>query len=175
MSWGFPSAGEIAGSRGRGRTRREARTTRRQRRGPSARSLPTTRRASSPARYRRVRLRAFLRDRRSPRGSRRRSAGLPRGPLCGSAPRLRIRDTSSRLARALRRGDRRSPSSARERGTLTKASVFDLARLAEELEAPPPPGFEALRALAEDFSELPKAPIPAAPPRTAPRLSEEGS
>ena len=45
-------------------------------------------------------------------------------------------------------------------GTLAKASVFDLARLAEELEAPPPPGFEALRALAEDFSELPQAPIP---------------
>ena len=44
-------------------------------------------------------------------------------------------------------------------GTVTKASVFDLARLAEELEAPPPPGFEALRTLAEDFSELPKAPI----------------
>ena len=45
-------------------------------------------------------------------------------------------------------------------GKLTRASVFDLARLAEELEAPPPPGFEALRVLAEDFSELPKAPIP---------------
>ena len=45
-------------------------------------------------------------------------------------------------------------------GTLAKASVFDLARLAEELEAPPPPGFEALRALAQDFSELPKSPIP---------------
>ncbi len=45
-------------------------------------------------------------------------------------------------------------------GTLAKASLFDLARLAEELEAPPPPGFEELRALAEDFSELPKSPIP---------------
>ena len=44
-------------------------------------------------------------------------------------------------------------------GALTKASVFDLARLAEELEVPPPPGFDALRALAEDFSELPPAPI----------------
>jgi SNF2 family DNA or RNA helicase len=44
-------------------------------------------------------------------------------------------------------------------GALPKASVFDLARLAEELEEPPPPGFEALRALAEDFSEIPKAPI----------------
>jgi SNF2 family DNA or RNA helicase len=47
-----------------------------------------------------------------------------------------------------------------ERGTLGKASLFDLARLAEELEEPPPPGFEALRALAEDFSGLPPAPIP---------------
>jgi len=45
-------------------------------------------------------------------------------------------------------------------GELTRASVFDLARLAEALDAPPPPGFEALRALAEDFSELPQAPIP---------------
>jgi hypothetical protein len=45
-------------------------------------------------------------------------------------------------------------------GALAKASVFDLARLAEELEAPPPPGFEALRTLAEDFSELPKSPVP---------------
>ncbi len=44
-------------------------------------------------------------------------------------------------------------------GGVTKALVFDLARLAEELDAPPPPGFEALRVLAEDFSELPKAPI----------------
>jgi len=47
-----------------------------------------------------------------------------------------------------------------ERGELAKASMFDLARLAEELEAPPPPGFEALRALAEDFSHIPEAPIP---------------
>jgi SNF2 family DNA or RNA helicase len=46
-----------------------------------------------------------------------------------------------------------------EKGQLTKASLFDLARLAEELESPPPPGFEALRVLAEDFSELPRAPI----------------
>jgi hypothetical protein len=44
-------------------------------------------------------------------------------------------------------------------GTLPKASVFDLARLAEELETPPPPAFETLRALAGDFSEIPRAPI----------------
>jgi SNF2 family DNA or RNA helicase len=47
-----------------------------------------------------------------------------------------------------------------EEGKLTRASLFDLARLSEELDSPPPPGFEALRALAEDFTELPKAPIP---------------
>jgi hypothetical protein len=46
-----------------------------------------------------------------------------------------------------------------EEGRLKKASLFDLSRLAEELESPPPPGFEALRALTEDFSELPPAPI----------------
>ncbi len=50
-------------------------------------------------------------------------------------------------------------SSARENGGLTRASVFDLARLAEELEAPPPPGFEKLRVLLDDFSQLPPAPI----------------
>ncbi len=47
-------------------------------------------------------------------------------------------------------------------GRLPKASVFDLARLAEELETPPPSGFDRLRILAGDFSELPQAPIPAA-------------
>jgi SNF2 family DNA or RNA helicase len=47
-----------------------------------------------------------------------------------------------------------------ERGALGRASVFDLARLAEELEAPPPPAFESLRALAGDFSGIPEAPIP---------------
>ena len=50
-------------------------------------------------------------------------------------------------------------------GALTKASIFDLARLAEELEAPPPSAFESLRALAQDFSGLPEAPI-AEPLRT---------
>ncbi len=49
---------------------------------------------------------------------------------------------------------------ARKGGSLTPASIFDLARLAEDLEAPPPPGFEALRSLVGDFSELPRAPIP---------------
>jgi superfamily II DNA or RNA helicase len=48
---------------------------------------------------------------------------------------------------------------AREGGKLPRASVFDLARLAEELEVPAPPGFEALRALLRDFSGLPEAPI----------------
>jgi hypothetical protein len=51
---------------------------------------------------------------------------------------------------------------AREGGTLARASVFDVARLAKELDVPPPPGFEELRALLGDFSELPEAPIPEA-------------
>ncbi len=48
---------------------------------------------------------------------------------------------------------------AREGGSLTRASIFDLARLAEDLETPAPPGFETLRALVGDFSELPRAPV----------------
>jgi superfamily II DNA or RNA helicase len=47
-----------------------------------------------------------------------------------------------------------------ERGKLARASLFDLARLADELDTPRPPEFEALRALAEDFSQIPEAPIP---------------
>ena len=155
--------------------RREARGARRWRRRTGARSVPAPRGAPSQADPRRVRLRAVLRDRRSPRGSRRRSAGLPRGPLCGSAPRLRIRDTSSRLARALRRGDRRSPSSARERGNayqslgLRPRSSRGRARgaSASGLRGAPGPRRGLLGASEGTDSR--------APPRTAPRLSEEGS
>jgi SNF2 family DNA or RNA helicase len=45
-------------------------------------------------------------------------------------------------------------------GKLPPASVFDRARLAEELEEPPPPELEALRALARG-SALPEAPMSA--------------
>ncbi len=45
-------------------------------------------------------------------------------------------------------------------GRLPKASLPDLARLAEELDVPPPPGFQELKSLLEeDFSSLPAAPV----------------
>jgi superfamily II DNA or RNA helicase len=52
-------------------------------------------------------------------------------------------------------------------GRLPKASLPDLARLAEELDCPPPPGLEGLRALlGEEGSSLPRAPV-------APALREQ--
>ncbi|HEY8156281.1 MAG TPA: DEAD/DEAH box helicase [Myxococcota bacterium] len=48
-----------------------------------------------------------------------------------------------------------------ERGALPRCALPDLARLCDELGAPRPPGFEALRALVEGFTALPHAPLPA--------------
>jgi superfamily II DNA or RNA helicase len=45
-------------------------------------------------------------------------------------------------------------------GSLPRSSLPDLARLAEELDSPPPAGFAAMRAVAADFSELPRADLP---------------
>ena len=45
-------------------------------------------------------------------------------------------------------------------GALPRAALPDLARLCEEIGAPPPPGFAELRALADDFAGLPAAPAP---------------
>lgn len=45
-------------------------------------------------------------------------------------------------------------------GTLPQAALPDLAHLCEELDAPPPPGFEKLRTLVEDFDAVPEAPLP---------------
>lgn len=47
---------------------------------------------------------------------------------------------------------------AREgREKLPRSALADLARLCDELDQPPPPSFEALRALVDDFSALPEA------------------
>jgi superfamily II DNA or RNA helicase len=43
---------------------------------------------------------------------------------------------------------------------LPTASLPDLARLCEETGTPAPPAFERLRALVEDFSEIPSSPLP---------------
>ncbi|GMR21719.1 MAG: hypothetical protein BMS9Abin37_0034 [Acidobacteriota bacterium] len=46
------------------------------------------------------------------------------------------------------------------RDELPRSSLPDLARLCDELDAPPPPGFERLRVLVEDFTALPEADVP---------------
>ncbi len=52
--------------------------------------------------------------------------------------------------------------SAREQaGALPACSAADLARLCEAMEHPPPPGFERLRLIAESFSSIPRAQLPA--------------
>jgi superfamily II DNA or RNA helicase len=48
-----------------------------------------------------------------------------------------------------------------KRGALPRCALPDLARLCDALGAPRPPGFEALRALLENFDGLPHAPLPA--------------
>ncbi len=45
-------------------------------------------------------------------------------------------------------------------GSLANSALPDLARLCAELELPPPPGLEGLRALLEDFDGLPEASLP---------------
>ena len=47
------------------------------------------------------------------------------------------------------------------RGTLPRCALPDLARLCDALDAPRPPGFEALRALVDGFERLPHAELPA--------------
>jgi hypothetical protein len=44
-------------------------------------------------------------------------------------------------------------------GALPQAALPDLAHLCEELDAPPPPAFEKLRTLVEDFDSVPEAPL----------------
>ncbi len=46
-------------------------------------------------------------------------------------------------------------------GTLPRAALPDLGRLAEALEVPPPPGLTRLRALVEGFTDLPHGALPA--------------
>jgi len=48
------------------------------------------------------------------------------------------------------------------RGELPRAALPDLARLCDDLGAPPPPGFDALRKVVEDFDGLPEASMPEA-------------
>ena len=45
-------------------------------------------------------------------------------------------------------------------GQVARGAIFDLARLSAELDQPPPPGLEELRALLEDFAGIPRAPLP---------------
>jgi superfamily II DNA or RNA helicase len=45
------------------------------------------------------------------------------------------------------------------RGVLPRAALFDLARLAQSLDVPPPAGFEGLKDLAVDLRGLPEAPL----------------
>ncbi len=47
-----------------------------------------------------------------------------------------------------------------EDGRVAKHALFDLARLARELDQPPPPDFDRLEALLDDFSGIPQAPLP---------------
>jgi superfamily II DNA or RNA helicase len=45
-------------------------------------------------------------------------------------------------------------------GRVARHALFDLARLCEELDHPPPPELEGVRALVNDFEGIPDAPIP---------------
>ena len=45
-------------------------------------------------------------------------------------------------------------------GRVARHALFDLARLCEELDHPPPPELEGVRALVHDFDGIPDAPIP---------------
>ena len=48
-----------------------------------------------------------------------------------------------------------------EEGRVARHALFDLARLAKELDQPPPPRFDGLETLLNDFSGIPEAPLPA--------------
>ena len=45
-------------------------------------------------------------------------------------------------------------------GRVARHALFDLARLCEELDHPPPPELEGIRALVSDFDGIPDAPLP---------------
>jgi SNF2 family DNA or RNA helicase len=45
-------------------------------------------------------------------------------------------------------------------GQVPKHALFDLARLCQELNAPPPPGLDKLRSLIDDFEGIPAMPLP---------------
>lgn len=45
-------------------------------------------------------------------------------------------------------------------GQVPKHALFDLAKLCQELNAPPPPGLDRLRSLVDDFEGIPEAPLP---------------
>lgn len=45
-------------------------------------------------------------------------------------------------------------------GRVARHALFDLARLCEELDHPPPPELEGIRALVSDFEGIPDAPLP---------------
>ena len=45
-------------------------------------------------------------------------------------------------------------------GQVPKHALFDLARLCQELNAPPPPGLDKLRSLLDDFEGIPAMPLP---------------
>jgi superfamily II DNA or RNA helicase len=47
-----------------------------------------------------------------------------------------------------------------ETGRVARYALFDLARLCEELDHPPPPGLEGIRALIDGFSGIPTTPLP---------------
>ncbi len=47
-----------------------------------------------------------------------------------------------------------------ETGRVARYALFDLARLCEALDHPPPPGLEGVRALVEGFDGIPEAPLP---------------
>jgi superfamily II DNA or RNA helicase len=49
---------------------------------------------------------------------------------------------------------------SKREGELPKAALVDVARLCEALDEPPPPNVASLRALANDFSGIPDAPLP---------------
>ena len=48
-----------------------------------------------------------------------------------------------------------------DEGRVARHALFDLARLAKELDQPPPPRFDGLETLLNDFSGIPEAPLPA--------------
>jgi superfamily II DNA or RNA helicase len=47
-----------------------------------------------------------------------------------------------------------------ENGRVARYALFDLARLCEELDHPPPPGLDGIRTLVDDFAGIPEHPLP---------------